>query len=628
MKTALNNIIFRATKSTSSTLSFTNNNKFQLFNKSGIQNTNKVCKDESYHNFMSQSHNAENQVKFFTTKPNNILKAWRNSCLGYTSNRNQGIREMSTSSNQAIIPAKIGRKFPIGISDLKEIIKNGYPYADKSDFVHLMLSRGKYYFLSRPRRFGKSLFLSTCKYAFLGDHEVFKDLKLNKNLDKLPKFPIIHISLSAGAGSVEELQGMLTDKIGLLCKEHKVNLTSITIRGRFEELIRVIYEKYNSQVAILIDEYDKPILDCDAGNKKEIRDELKRFYSVIKDCDSYLGFVFVTGVSRFNKVSLFSGLNNLLDISMSKDYAEICGYTEEELELIFKPELSNLSEQTRKKIKDYYNGFDFCGIGNHKMYNPDDIHKFFIEGSEEFKDFWVSTGSPTFLINLLKKKTQPIFLPKDIKVDRHLMFESFDIDDIPIEVLLFQTGYLTIKSVIKDKDSNSTIYALDFPNQSVESSFKFIIRTAYLKDSDSPIRIKLANALETFNFEKMVEAFNDQIFTHSYLELPKKTDEIQYSNIIHALISNLIPDLITSCNQESDVGSGRIELIVKLRKDVIIIFELKKDKSSAIALDQIELNQYARHLSNTSINVAIIGIGLNFNTKNRCFDSPMYKKLK
>lgn len=261
------------------------------------------------------------------------------------------------------------KNLPIGIQTFSKLREGNFYYVDKTEFVHRLATQsGGYYFLSRPRRFGKSLFLSTLKSAFMGKKELFKGLYLEHNWDWSKKHPVIHISFGAGVTKdADELRRSIfyilknnQEDLGVKC--HEIN----DFKPCLSELIKLAYQKYNKKVVILIDEYDKPILD--QINKPEIaieiRDELKNFYSVVKDSDEYLEFVFLTGVSKFSKVSLFSGLNNLEDITLDQHYSSICGYTQNELETVFKEKLKDVD---LTKLKEWYNGYNFLGEG---VYNP------------------------------------------------------------------------------------------------------------------------------------------------------------------------------------------------------------------------------------------------------------------
>ncbi len=357
------------------------------------------------------------------------------------------------------------KKLPIGIQSFEKIRSDDFYYVDKTHFVKKLVSEGGgYYFLSRPRRFGKSLFLDTLRQAFLGRKELFKGLYLYDNWDWGKSYPVIYISF--GSGVVEDEEDLIRN-IFLILEENEENL-GIQCRHRenyrawFYELIKEGAKKYGRKVVVLVDEYDKPILDRIEVPEiaLRIREKLKNFYSVLKDADPYLKFCFLTGVTKFSKVSIFSGLNNLKDITLDPGYATICGYTQEEFEEVFR---ERLEEVDLEEVARWYNGYSFLG---EPVYNPFDILLFL--DLKDFRPFWFETGTPSFLIKLLLERK--FFIPEleNLEVGEALL-ESFDVDTIEIETLLFQTGYLTIKRF--KKIGLRRRYVLSYPNLEVKMSF-------------------------------------------------------------------------------------------------------------------------------------------------------------
>ncbi|MEO1954885.1 MAG: AAA family ATPase, partial [Campylobacterales bacterium] len=356
------------------------------------------------------------------------------------------------------------KKLPIGISTLRNIIEEGYLYVDKTDIALNLIENGKYYFLSRPRRFGKSLFLDTLRTIFDGDKEIFKGLSIYDSGYKFEKHPIIRISFNSGRfKSKDDYEQRIFEILNFNQKQLDIECdANMSSSGCFENIIQKAYEKYNKKVVILVDEYDKPILD-NIENTQEARnrrEDLKNFYSVIKSSDEYIKFVFITGVSKFSKVSLFSGLNNIDDITLDKRYSTICGYTQNDIETTFK---EHLKGQDFEKIKRWYNGYKFLGEG---VYNPFDILLFISKGFE-YRNYWFSTATPTFLLKLIEKNNY--FLPnlEDIVKDE-AMLNSFDVDYIELETLMWQTGYLTIEKSLESYDGME--YYLGIPNQEVKIS--------------------------------------------------------------------------------------------------------------------------------------------------------------
>lgn len=340
------------------------------------------------------------------------------------------------------------KKLPIGIQSFINIrTDGGYYYADKTNLALQLANEGTYYFLSRPRRFGKSLFVDTLRCLFEGRQELFQGLAAENKWDWSKKHPVIRFDFSAGPlASPAALQVRIQESMRL----NRLNLdivkpesfSEVNYGEDFNALIMQAHAKYGQKAVVLIDEYDKPILDhlAEPETAKTMREMLKALYSTIKGADEHLQFVFITGVSKFSKVSLFSGLNNLTDITLEPEFSAICGYTDNDIDTVFAPELKGLD---RQRIKDYYNGYNWLGEG---VYNPFDVLQLFRKRT--FDNHWEETGSTSFLMEQIAKRD--IFSPDVDKIfASEDLISSFDVDDIPIEALMFQTGYLTIKSKIE-----------------------------------------------------------------------------------------------------------------------------------------------------------------------------------
>ena len=361
------------------------------------------------------------------------------------------------------------KKLPIGISTLRKIRADDYVYIDKTHHVDQLANSGTdYYFLSRPRRFGKSLFLDTLKQAFLGNKDLFKNLHLENHWDWDVSYPVLHFSFGAGTlKTLKQLESKIHYLLDVSFNDFGLNSTYTEVNTRFSDLLRQVFIKTKQPIVLLVDEYDKPILDCinDTDIASQMREGLKDFYSVIKDNDDKLKFVFLTGVSKFSKVSLFSGLNNLDDISLDPRYADICGYTQHEMESAFSDYLT-AGKVNKLKLKQWYNGYNFSGVESQKVYNPFDV-LLFCNNDYRYKNYWFETATPTFLIKLLQKKQHYIPKLESFKVTDESL-SSFDIDNIPLQTLLFQTGYLTID---KPKQiGNQYGYVLTYPNLEVKAS--------------------------------------------------------------------------------------------------------------------------------------------------------------
>ncbi len=380
------------------------------------------------------------------------------------------------------------KHLPIAKTEIKQLIEENFCYVDKTKFIKQLIDdRHRYYFLSRPRRFGKSLFLDTIRAVFAGEKELFKGLYIEKKWNWNIKYPVISISFGGGTvKNTEELQASIKFSLKIIAEEYNVTLSENYIAKRFFELIIKLFEKYKQPVVILVDEYDKPILDnLIEPNVDKIREELSSFYSVLKDASKYIKFVFLTGVSKFSKTSIFSKLNNITDISLEKKYADICGYTQNDLETVFADYLHDVNLE---KVKKWYNGYNFRG---NSVYNPYDVLMFL--WNKEYKAHWFKTGTPKFLLELIKQRKFYIPRLKEIKVSDSQL-DEFDIKNIQLEVLLFQTGYLTIDKTINIRDK--IIYKLKIPNLEVQYGLNdYLMNYFYAAMFESYQRTGLSEAL-------------------------------------------------------------------------------------------------------------------------------------
>jgi hypothetical protein len=361
------------------------------------------------------------------------------------------------------------KKLPLGLQDFTEIIEGDYKYIDKTKYIHSIASRGKFYFLSRPRRFGKSLTISTLQALYQGSKTLFKGLWIEDKWDWNKKNPVLHITLT-GSGFVETgLEKALHYILDRLIRDHDLPPVQGGVSSRFDQIIYFLSKK--GKVVVLVDEYDAPIihyLATDLVKAYENRDLLKEFYTVLKTNEALLELVFLTGVSKFSKIGIFSGLNNLADISMHPAYATMLGYSQEELENNFSEEIEvaidvlKLSrEDLLEKLRVWYNGYRFEEMAE-KVYNPVSINNFF--DRNKFENFWFATGTPTFLVNLLKKEgTSRI----NLTPFNQNGFGCLHLHRISLEIVLFQTGFLTIGE--KNEDD---LVQLIFPNKEVKDTFQ------------------------------------------------------------------------------------------------------------------------------------------------------------
>ena len=500
------------------------------------------------------------------------------------------------------------KKLPIGIQTFKDIITGNYYYVDKTSFI-LKLTEGKYYFLSRPRRFGKSLFLDTIKEAFSANRKLFEGLYIYDKWDWNKKYPVIKISFASGNFKTPEI---LAKKINIhledLAENEGITLKKELVSDKFYELIRKLYEKYNEKTVILIDEYDKPILDAiqNIDYAKENREILKDFYSTLKDADPYIKLAFLTGVSRFSKVSIFSGLNQLRDITLSTEFSTICGYTQEDLETVFADRMKDFDKE---EVKKWYNGYNWLGL---KVYNPFDILLLFAE--KQFKPYWFETGTPTFLIKLFKKYN--FYLPEleNLEVGEELL-SNLDIDNIFPENLLFQTGYLTIKDI--EESLYRRTYILSYPNYEVRVSLNnyflmYLTPHPVLKD-------KTENAIEKALRNNQIEKLKDILYNF-FASIPydwyRKNDlesyEGFYASVVYALFNGAGFETVA----EDTTNKGKIDLtVIYMNKAYIVEFKIVEDQPDKTALKQIEEKRYFEKYLGKYEEVYLIGI--EFSKKDR-----------
>jgi hypothetical protein len=506
------------------------------------------------------------------------------------------------------------KKLSVGISDFKELINGNYIYVDKTQYIYKLINTGKYYFLSRPRRFGKSLLISTISYLFQSKRELFKGLYIQDKWNWEEIYPVIRVDFSKDVKNKDDLKEKVYHE---LKKNYMWNSIEIPkdIKNEsilLEELIMRISEKEQKQVVILVDEYDKPILDLIENIKEaeEVRKELKAFYSVLKGLDRYIKFVLITGVSKFSKVSLFSGLNQLKDISLDTRYGNICGYTQNELELYFKEYLQDLNLD---EIKEWYNGYYFL---HDTLYNPFDILLYL--DTKKFKNYWYETGKTEFLFKLLKTSNYQLPYLNKLYYTNDIL-DKFDIEYISIEALMFQTGYLTIKEV-KTIEAEE-MYILDYPNKEVRQSFNrdlvFYITKSYHTDRIYNLKLAIINE-EIEKIKEQIEIFINSI---SYNILK---NEYVYQAAIYGLIYSTGFNVII----EDNTSKGRIDLTIIVNNSIVYIMEfkvIKNSKEKGKAINQIlQKEYYKKYLNYYKIYI----IGIEFNKTNKQISNFEYQQIK
>ena len=503
------------------------------------------------------------------------------------------------------------QKYPVGIQDFSEVRTGGYVYVDKTPFIDMLVNQGKFYFLSRPRRFGKSLFVSTLDYLFQGKRELFEGLYIDKHWDWSKTNPVIKISFSNISHKEKGLKLAISDNLDAIADKYEITLKENVNSGKFKELIETLSVKVG-KVVVLIDEYDKPIIDylgTDTEKAVENREILKSFYSILKDADPYLKMVFITGVSKFARVSIFSDLNNLTDLTTHNRFGGICGITQKELEENFKEELRVLDKE---KVKKWYNGYSWDNQTN--VYNPFSLLHF-LEGGNIFKNYWFETGTPTFLINLSKK--QEMFDFENTRVSA-LQLGAYDLENLNALPLMFQTGYLTIK----DYDDETGIYVLDYPNQEVRASFMEVLVNNYTQnpfESGKILADNLRNVLKTCELDKL-QSFLNSIFKSIPYEIWQRENEHFYHAIIH-LTFRLLGIYVESQVQTSD---GRIDAIVQMEK-YVYAFEFKLNGNAQEALQQIKDKQYLQPYLHQG--KSCFGIGVNFSKEDKKVEGIVWEEL-
>ena len=460
------------------------------------------------------------------------------------------------------------RKLPIGIQTFRTIREEGYYYVDKTAYVERLVDGGAHYFLSRPRRFGKSLLVDTIKELFEGSEPLFQGLAVHDRWDWSTPHPVLRLDFGGGSyGEPGLVHKEAAARLGALEREFAVTAHDDIAPARFRHLLRTLHERTGQRVVVLIDEYDKPLLD--ALRTPEIaranRDFLQGLYSTIKSADAHVKFTLLTGVSKFSKVSLFSGLNNLKDITLDPRYSAICGYTEADLDTVFAPELPGLD---RGEIRRWYNGYGW--LGDEKVYNPFDILLLF--DTRRFKAWWFETGTPTFLIDTLMEQGVGSLALEDM-LGTDALLSTFDVGDIAPEALLFQTGYLTIHE--EEDLGGRTRYRLGYPNREVRQSLNESLLHR-LADNPSDTRRqgdRLYDLLRDNDFDGL-EALLQAFFAGIPYQWHTRNDiadyEGYYASVFYALFASAGLDMTV----EDSTSRGRVDLTVRLDGSVYL-FEFK-----------------------------------------------------
>ena len=516
------------------------------------------------------------------------------------------------------------RRLPIGLQSFEVMRNEGFVYVDKTEYVLRLAAESRVFFLSRPRRFGKSLFLSTLKAYFLGKKELFKGLYIEDAEQKQAelegreawiKYPVLHLDFTAkNYSDVNALHDLLNAHLREWEEEFKIEKMEEAPDGRFRNLIKQIYEKIGKQVVILVDEYDKPLLETMIINEplnEEYRRILKGFYGVIKACDEYIRFAFLTGVTKFSKVSIFSDLNNLRDISLEKNYSGICGITETELKQVFKPEIDALAEErklnyeeTLAQLKKRYDGYLFHPKGEN-IYNPFSLLNAFTK--KEIGSYWFSTGTPTFLVRTLQHQKEIYIrdILENAEMDENSLQDYRPDMNNPIPIL-FQSGYLTIK----DYDERLGLYKLGFPNDEVKYGFLDNLVPAYTSIAKDASGLFIGNFIRAIE-KGDTESFMKRMYT-ACAGLPyslASKENVKMRERDYQIAFYIIFSLMGQFVQTEVVSSkGRADCVVHT-DDTIYIFEFKLMGSGTPkeAIQQIKEKGYAEPYKTSGKKIVLIG---------------------
>ncbi|MDZ7858355.1 ATP-binding protein [Sphaerotilus sp.] len=498
------------------------------------------------------------------------------------------------------------RRLPIGIQTFREIREDGCYYVDKTGLAIDLIESGKAFFLSRPRRFGKSLLVDTLKELFEGNRVLFTGLAAETRWDWSRRLPVIRIDFGDGVlHGRAELDRRILDQLRV--NREALGVPVLTgpqaddVAGQFGELIRQAHASTSERVVVLIDEYDKPILDNidRPETAREMREGLKNLYSVLKGADAHLKFVFLTGVSKFSKVSLFSGLNHLTDITLDPEYSALCGYTDEDLDTVFAPELPGLD---RDEIRRWYNGYNWRG---ESVYNPFDVLLLFRK--RQFMPYWFETGTPTFLVKLLTERRE--FTPNlGRMMASGTLLSTFDVDTIPTESLMFQAGYLTIAS--ERIRPGQIDFQLKYPNQEVQASLNDVLLQSLSGDVSVPGRQisrlwDLLEAGDPLALRDLFHAFFASIPNDWYRNSSIAQFEGYWASIFYSHFAALGLDI----RVEDTTNKGRIDMVV-LACGAVWIFEFKVVElvPEGRAIEQIRAKGYAEKYRDRGEPVHLIGV--------------------
>ena len=501
------------------------------------------------------------------------------------------------------------RRLPIGIQSFRNLRERNCYYVDKTAFIERLVDEGTHYFLSRPRRFGKSLFLDTLKELFEGNEKLFKGLRVHAGWTWGEPNPVVRLSFSGG--SFTEPGYVHTNVLAQLegaAEAAGVDARYATAPERFRHLLTSLHERSGQRVVVLVDEYDKPILDAleTPPVARANRAFLRGLYGMIKDCDAHVRFTFLTGVSKFSKVNLFSQLNNLTDLTLDPVYSSICGYTERDLDTVFAPELEGLD---REQVRDWYNGYSW--LGEEKVYNPFDV--LLLLRRRTFDAHWFETGSPAFLIDtLFKRQVSSVSLEQMVGTE-HLL-SAFDVEHISTEALLFQTGYLTITEM---KRGRRAVYRLGYPNREVRQSLNEHLLLHLVRDDarQTANSTRLELLLETADCAGLRELFH-AFFASIPYEWHTNNDianyEGYYASVFYSYFAASGYDIVV----EESSAVGRLDMAVRTGGHVYLFeFKVVEQAGPGAALAQLRERDYAAKYRGRGEPIHLIGVEFSRKTR-------------
>ena len=527
------------------------------------------------------------------------------------------------------------RKLPLGFQDFEDLRRRNNLYVDKTPYLAKLVSRYKAFLLCRPHRFGKSLFLSTLRAYFEGKKALFVGLYIEQaeatiarqqNREPWEKHPVLHLELNAEYfSSLAVLENCLATHLAKWEKKYGEDGVAVTPAGRFRAVVQRAYEQTGKQVVILIDEYDKPLLETvlDEALNEAIRSQLKAFFEVLKQCDRYICFALLTGVTKFSKINLFSGANQLMDISLSDEYAAICGFTEQELKQHLTPEIESLAaaqkssvEKTLETLKKKYDGYCFASSGEH-VYNPFSLLN--VLAKKNYGYYWFETATPTYLVNYIKRKQE--FIPefdKDLSIGVNAVQDFRYNDDDAIVPLLFQSGYLTIKKYL----TSANLLRLGYPNEEVRFGFLEELIPHYssrlTRTNIEPTIWDLYEWLNSGNLVDTMKLVEEVLAGILYGNIPNNETgrplrEQYYQSVLYAVFRLL------GLHAQSEVvcASGRIDMIVSTRKHIYLFeFKVTTEGSAEDAIAQIKERGYLKKIRVTKRPIHLVGVSFDEKSRN------------